>query len=104
MSDRKMIKWQPFNSLMNPNKVINEILYEKEKIKKPVLSTDQLVILQQKIILAYESNIEVNITYYNNGYLKNKTGIIKTIDRTNHKIIFDNNQYLYLDTVIDIDL
>ena len=32
MNDRKMIKWQPFNSLMNPNKVINEILYEKEKI------------------------------------------------------------------------
>lgn len=104
MSDRKMVKWQPFNSLMNPNKVINEILYEKEKIKKPVLSTDQLVILDQKIIFAYESNIEVNIVYYKNGYLKNKTGIIKTIDRTNHKIIFNNNQYLYLDTIVDIDL
>ena len=104
MSDRKMIKWQPFNSLMNPNKVINEILHEKEKIEKPVLSNDQLVILEEKICLAYESNIEINIIFYNQGYLKNKTGLIKFIDKVNHKIIFIDKSYIYFDTIIDVNL
>ena len=45
MSDRKMIKWQPFNSLMNSKQVVKEIIQDKGKIAMPILSDDQLSIL-----------------------------------------------------------
>lgn len=104
MSDRKMIKWQPFNSLMNSKQVVKEIIQDKGKITMPILSEDQLSILEEKIILAYESGMKINITYYKNGdyYLINTN--IKYIDKTNRKVFIKNNQYLYFNTIVDIKL
>ena len=34
--DRKMIKWEPFNSVISSSKMIKDVLKEKEKIKKPI--------------------------------------------------------------------
>ncbi len=104
MSDRKMIKWQPFNSLMNSKQVVKEIIQDKGKIAMPILSDDQLSILEEKIILAYESGMKVNITYYKNGYLYLINTNIKSIDKTNRKVFIKNNQYLYFNTIVDIKL
>ena len=38
MKDRGIIKWQPFDSLTSSKNMVQHILSEKEKIKKPVLS------------------------------------------------------------------
>lgn len=104
MSDRKMIKWQPFNSLMNSKHVVKEIIQDKGKIAMPILSDDQLSILEEKIILAYESGMKVNIKYYKNGYLYLINTNVKSIDKTNRKVFIKNNQYLYFNTIVDIKL
>lgn len=104
MSDRKMIKWQPFNSLMNSKQVVKEIIQDKGKIAMPILSDDQLSILEEKIILAYESGMKVNIKYYKNGYLYLINTNVKSIDKTNRKVFIKNNQYLYFNTIVDIKL
>lgn len=104
MSDRKMIKWQPFNSLMNSKQVVKEIMQDKGKIAMPILSDDQLSILEEKIILAYESGMKVNIKYYKNGYLYLINTNVKSIDKTNRKVFIKNNQYLYFNTIVDIKL
>lgn len=104
MSDRKMIKWQPFNSLMNSKQVVKEIIQDKGKIAMPILLDDQLSILEEKIILAYESGMKVNIKYYKNGYLYLINTNVKSIDKTNRKVFIKNNQYLYFNTIVDIKL
>jgi hypothetical protein len=104
MSDRKMIKWQPFNSLMNSNVVVNEIENELTKIKRPVLSSDQLEILENKLNMALKNKIEIDVTYYINGYLKHKIGIIKAVDNLTHKLTFEDYSCLYLETIVDICL
>lgn len=104
MSDRKMIKWQPFNSLMNSKQVVKEIIQDKGKIAMPILSDDQLSILEEKIILAYESGMKINIKYYKNGYLYLINTNVKSIDKTNRKVFIKNNQYLYFNTIVDIKL
>ena len=104
MSDRKMIKWQPFNSLMNSKQVVKEIIQDKGKIAMPILSDDQLSILEEKIILAYESGMKVNIKYYKNGYLYLINTNVKSIDKTNRKVFIKNNQYLSFNTIVDIKL
>ena len=104
MSDRKMIKWQPFNSLMNSKQVVKEIIQDKGKIAMPILSDYQLSILEEKIILAYESGMKVNIKYYKNGYLYLINTNVKSIDKTNRKVFIKNNQYLYFNTIVDIKL
>ena len=39
-NDRGIIKWQPFNSLINGKLVINSLLLEREKINKPIISEE----------------------------------------------------------------
>ena len=39
--DRGIIKWLPFDSLVNSKSVVESILYEKRKVKKPILSLEQ---------------------------------------------------------------
>ena len=40
-NDRGMIKWLPFNSLVNNKEVLYSIVHEKERKEKPVLSPDE---------------------------------------------------------------
>lgn len=42
--DRGMIKWMPFNSLMNGRTVVNNLINEKSKVKMPILSEDEKLI------------------------------------------------------------
>ena len=61
MIDRGMIKWEPFNSVIPSSKVIKDVMKEKNKIKKPILSEDQLKIIEQKLIESFNSCEETNI-------------------------------------------
>ena len=41
MTDRGIIKWQPFNSCFSSASVLNEVNKEKNKVAFPELSEDQ---------------------------------------------------------------
>ena len=49
--DRGIIKWLPFESLVSSKQVIDSILHEKNKIKKPILSLEQQQEISEKLIL-----------------------------------------------------
>ena len=38
---RGIIKWRPFDSVISGNKVVKELLKERAKIKRPILSEEQ---------------------------------------------------------------
>ncbi len=102
--DRGMIKWMPFNSLMNGRVIVNNLLDEKSKIKMPVLSEDEIGEIENNIINAYYTQNKIIVTYYKNGYLLKTKGIIKKIDYT-HKIIYlDNNINLLFRQITNIIL
>ena len=62
--DRGMIKWAPFNSLMNGQSIVNSLVFEKRKIKKPSISEEEQKVLEEKIIEAYYCQNIILITYY----------------------------------------
>lgn len=102
MEDRGIIKWQPFNSLINGNEVINSILKEKAKIKKPIISEEEKKEIEAKIIDAYFTQIIVNITYFKNGNLTKVEGRIKKIDQV-YKLVYLNELKLLFNQIISIE-
>lgn len=101
--DRGMIKWQPFNSLINGKYIVNSILKEKAKISKPIISDEDQKTLEEKIIEAYYCQNKVTITYYQNGFLLKIKSKIKKIDNI-YKIIYLDDKTLLFKQILGIDL
>ena len=76
MINRDIIKWQPFDSLVSSQKMINSIVNEKAKINKPILSSDQLNQLNDLIIEYFYEQINIIIKYYKNNNIYKTAGII----------------------------
>ncbi len=102
MHERKMIKWLPFNSVINSKILIKSIEYDKGKMAKPVLSEEQITRLEEEIFEAFINHIEITIVVYKGGYCYNLTGFISKIDRTNKKIILNYKQNVYFCEIIKI--
>lgn len=101
MNNRDIIKWLPFNSLINNKIVVEKVLKEKAKIKMPILSEDEIKELEEKILNAYYEKIKVKITYYKNGYLYEVISEIKKIDSSN-KLIYLNNTKLIFNQIVGV--
>lgn len=101
MSDRKMIKWLPFNSVISSKEVLSSILKEKQKISKPSLSEDEKMQIESTLIDAFYLEEEVIITYYKNGYTYKYKGIIKKIDSLN-KLIYLTNFNIFFNQIIKV--
>ena len=102
--DRGMIKWMPFNSLMNGRIIVNNLLDEKSKIKMPILSEGEIGEIENNIINAYYTQNKIIITYYKNGYLLKTKSLIKKIDYTRKIIYLDNNINLLFRQITNIIL
>ncbi len=89
--DRGMIKWQPFNSLVNGKQVINTLIAERTKVRQPIISEEEENLLEEKIIEAYYCRNKVLITYYKDGYLLKTKASIEKIDSI-YKTIYLSNQ------------
>lgn len=101
-NDRGIIKWQPFESLTPSKKVIDAILYEKCKIKKPILSLEQQIEIEKKLVEAFYEQIEVTFKIYKNGYIKTTTSSILEMDYTYKKITLKNKDKILFSQIIEI--
>ncbi len=102
--DREMIKWTPFESLISNQKVIDSILYEKNKIKKPILSLEQQQEIEDKLIEAFYEQIEITLKIYKNGYINIITSSILKIDSIHKKITLQNQDKILFKQIIEIIL
>ncbi len=100
--DRGMIKWAPFNSVISGKEIIYNIQKERNKKKMPILSDEQKQSNEQKIIEAFYEQKIISIQYFYNNNIIQKTGTIKKIDSTFHKIYF-NQQILIFEQILSID-
>lgn len=102
--DRGMIKWQPFESLTPSKKVIDAILYEKSKRKKPILSLEQQQELEEKLIEAFYEQMEVTLKIYKNGHIETTTSSILEIDSIYKKITLKNKDKVLFKQIIEVVL
>jgi hypothetical protein len=102
MNNRENIKWAPFNSVINGNQVLNELANNKNKITKPILSEEQIELLDRKIINSYTESSEITISYFKNNYINEVNGIITKLDPINKKIVINNKIILYFNNIINI--
>lgn len=102
MHDRGMIKWAPFNSVINSNYLVKEILKEKNKINKPILSDEQIEQLEKLIKESMINQTNLNFIIYQKGLTYNLSGIVIKVDSIKQKIYLDNHKYLYFCEIIQI--
>ena len=102
MHNRNEVKWAPFNSLIKGNHLIKEIEQENQKISKPILSEDQLLIISEKLFEAFTTKSLINIKYYKNGNIYLLKGIINFINK-NDQYIMINNKKVFCNQIINIE-
>ena len=100
--DRGFIKWMPFDSVTSTKNLLKNIVQEKNIIKMPSLSEEQINVNETNILRALHNNEEVKIIYFKNNKVYRFTTKIKNIQTTTKKIILDNNNHLSFSQIISV--
>ncbi len=101
-NDRGVIKWMPFNSIVEEQKLIEQLVKDKNKITKPNLSQEQIQKNEEKLIEAFYEKIKVTIEYFQAGDLLKITSKILKIDTISQKIYLEKQQILFFKQIIKI--
>ena len=99
--DRKMMKWMPFNALLEQGDHLKELLTARNQEEKPILSDDQLAELNYDLERAYISQEAIEVTYFKNYKRHKINGHIHQIDIQN-KMVIINSEGLYAEEVLKI--
>lgn len=99
--DRGFIKWQPFNSVIS-NKIVLDNISKKEKYEKPTLFSEKEEIINNKIIEAYYSKSNINITIYEQNQIRNFNTKITKIHPNNNTIQLNNHKIISFNQIINI--
>lgn len=99
MSDRGMKKWAPFSSLIEQSTCLEKMKYEKNKIDKPLISSERAEKINQ--ILVNYAGQEVEIKYYYDGYIYTITTTIKRVDKEYKKLVLPSGTLSFKD-IIDL--
>jgi len=102
--DRGIIKWNAFDALVGYSSMLEEMKYRLGKKDKPVLSDDAYDELNQKLTIALKESKDVEISYYNNGYVRHTFGRVLRVDYQNKRIILSTFEKLNADDITDICL
>lgn len=101
MQDRGMKKYLPFSSLVEQKEYLDKMLYEKRKIDKPKISTEQAEKINY-ILKNYIKGEIYNFSLYVDGYLYNYKGTILNIN-LNKRLIYFKDFYLPINAIINIE-
>lgn len=80
MSDRGMMKWNAFNALLAHGSNVKKMMLERKKVEKPILSSDQIEDLNLKLMVAVEEEREIQVAFYNKGYILLAEGPVVNVD------------------------
>ncbi|MEN3966656.1 YolD-like family protein [Mammaliicoccus sciuri] len=83
---RGSVKWQPFKSLPIQYEILDQYIDDQNKIDMLLLSEEQLESINDIINEKIKTNSFCTIDYWDNGYIKQLSGIIKKVDTINEII------------------
>lgn len=101
-SNRGMIKWQPFSAVIPGNHLVNKIINDKSKIKKPELSEEQLKEIEKLVLISYSNKEPFHFCYFYNGQELIKYGFIKDINSVTKKILLSDGTLLFFNQIVSI--
>ena len=99
-SDRGMMKWMPYKSLVEQSTVLAKMLYEKRKTPRPQISSDRAEEINE--ILTTYNGETLLFTIYENGKIVSFTDTISTIDVLNKKLILSSRKNILFKNILDI--
>jgi len=103
---RGMVKWSPFSAMPEQFAGIREIIKEKNKVTRPILTDDEKELVENMLLCSLLSEEEILITYYEDGYLLSSYMTVVDIDPSNSAVIctdaFYNKIKLQFFNIIDV--
>ncbi|HDR4766562.1 TPA: YolD-like family protein [Bacillus cereus] len=103
---RGMVKWKPFASMPEQFVGIREIIKEKSKVTRPILTDEEKELIENMLLCCLVSEEEILISYYEDGYLLSGYMTVVDIDPPNSAVIctdaFDNKMKLQFSNIIDV--
>lgn len=99
MSDRGMMKWAPYKSLVEQATCLEEMRYKKNKVSKPVLTFDKMSKINA--ILAQYHGQTLIFKFYEDGYIYEISTTIKRIEKERKMVILPEGE-LPFNSIIDI--
>ncbi|HDR6259385.1 TPA: YolD-like family protein [Bacillus cereus] len=84
---RGMIKWSPFAAMPEQFAGIREIIKEKNKVTRPILTDEEKELIENMLLCSLLSEEEILITYYEDGYLLSSYMTVVDIDPSNSAVI-----------------
>ncbi|MEN1938212.1 YolD-like family protein [Paenibacillus sp. 102] len=103
---RGMVKWTPFAAMPEQFVGISEIIKEKTKVSRPVLTQDTKDLIENKLLCSLLSEEEILITYYEDGHLLTSYMTVTDIDPLNTSVIctdaFYNKITFMFNDIIDV--
>ena len=89
---RGNVKWQAFKTLPEQYEQLEQYIQDQNKIDMPILSDEQVQILNDKLNMKIEHNAQVNVTYWKNGYTFSIQGYIKKVDILESTLTITNDK------------
>lgn len=89
---RGMVKWQAFKTLPEQYEQLEQYIQDQNKIDMPILSDEQVQILNDKLNSKIYNNSFSTIEYYKDGYTFSIQGYIKKIDVLESTLIITNER------------
>lgn len=83
---RGIIKWRAFKTMPQQYEILDQYIENQNKIDMPLLSEEQLESINDIIKKKIETNSFCTINYWDNGYIKQLSGIIKKVDTINEVV------------------
>ncbi|MBE5107630.1 YolD-like family protein [Bacillus thuringiensis] len=103
---RGMVKWTPFAAMPEQFAGIREMVKEKNKVARPILTSEEKELIENMLLCSLLSEEEILITYYEDGYLLTNYMTIIDIDPLNSAVIctdaFYNKMKLQFSNIIDV--
>ncbi|MCA1235812.1 YolD-like family protein [Staphylococcus aureus] len=84
---RDKVKWVPFKTVSDQYKLLDEYIEEQNKVDMPLLSDDQLQILNETVYYNSMNNILTELSYWDNGYINSMECYINKVDLLERVIV-----------------
>lgn len=84
---RGMVKWTPFAAMPEQFAGISEIVKQKNKVKRPMLTLEEQDLIENMLLCSLLSEEEILITYYEDGHVLTSYMTVVDIDPLNKSII-----------------
>lgn len=89
---RGRIKWNAFKTLPEQYEQLDQYVQDQNKIDMPILTEEQIHILNDKLNNKIQNKSSVSVEYYSDGYVYSISGYIKKVDTIESVLIITNEQ------------